>query len=100
MVASSQTLTMSSAPHCSRIFSVPFRVVSDGRNLNAVVTAGRHQAVARYELPVICLVGARLACDDDVFAMVFDSFSAEAVCRMSAVRVVRVFPVESSASIC
>ena len=86
--------------HCSGIFRVPFRVVSKGCDLNTVFIAGCHQAVARYEMPVVCLVGARLACDDNVFAMVLDSLPAEATCRMNTVRIVRIFSIQSSAGVC
>lgn len=63
-------------------------------------TTGRHQTIARYELPVICLVGAGLAGDDNMLAMVFDSFATEAVRRISTVRVVGILSIQSSASIC
>lgn len=85
---------------CSGIFRVPLRVVSKGCGLNTVFIAGCHQAVARYEMPVVCLVGARLACDNNVFAMIFDSLAAETACRMSAVRIVGIFPIQSSAGVC
>lgn len=100
IVASFPTLKSPSASHCSGIFSVPLRIVSNGCDLNTVFSTSRHQAVARYELPVICLVSAGLACDNYVFAMIFNGFSGEAARRMSAVRIVRVLPVESSASVC
>ena len=80
IVASFQTPKICSAFHCSGVFSVPFRVVSNGRDLNTVFSAGCYQAVARYEMPVVCLVSAGLACNDNVFAVVFDSFPAEAAC--------------------
>lgn len=100
IVASFQASKPQSASHCSRVLSIPLRIVSNWRDLNTMFATSRHQAVARYEMPVFCLIGARLACDNDVFAMVFDSFPAEAICRMNAVRIVRIFSIQSSASVC
>jgi hypothetical protein len=58
------------------------------------------QAVPRDEMPVVCLVRAGFARDDDVLAVVFGSFHGEAICRSVAVRIVRIFSVESSAGFC
>jgi hypothetical protein len=56
------------------------------------------QAVPRDEMPIVCLVRAGFARDNDVLAVVFGSFHGEAICRTVAVRVVRIFSVEGSAS--
>ena len=92
-MAPSQTQRVSSASHCSGVFGVPSRFISDRRDLDTVFTTGRHQTIARYELPIICLVGAGLAGDDNMLAMVFDSFATEAVRRMSTVRVVGILSI-------
>lgn len=46
-------------------------------------------------MPLFLLVGARLAGDDDVFAVVFDRFAGESVCCGRSVRIVWVFSVQS-----
>lgn len=57
------------------------------------------QAVSWYEMPIVFLVSARFTRDDDVSAMVFNSFTSKSVCRVGAVRIVRIFSVQGRASI-
>jgi hypothetical protein len=51
-------------------------------------------------MPVVCLVGARLACNNDVLAMVLDSLATEATCRRIAIRIVGILAVQSCAGFC
>lgn len=84
----------------SRIFSVPFRLIYDRFHLDAVLSTCCHQAVARDEIPVVFFIRAWLARDDDVFAVVFNSFGDEAICRICSVRIVWVFSVQGGAGDC
>jgi hypothetical protein len=87
-----------SAVYNTWIFGVPLWIVRDRLDLHTMLFTRSDQAVPREEMPIVCLVRAGFACDDDVLAVVFGSFHGEAICRSVAVRVVRIFPVERSAS--
>lgn len=59
---------------------------------------GHHQTISGDQVPLFLLVGAGLAGDDDVFAVVSDRFARESVRRWRSVRIVWVFPVQSGTS--
>lgn len=84
----------------SRIFSVPLRLVCYGLDLDAVLSTRRHQAIAWDEMPVVLLISAWLARDDDVFAVVLNRFADEAICRIRSVGIVWVFSVQGGAGDC
>lgn len=50
-------------------------------------------------MPIVFFVSTGFAGDDNMLAMIFNGFPAEAICRMVAVRVVRVLSVQSCASV-
>jgi hypothetical protein len=89
--------SISLAVQNGRVLGIPLLLVLYWRHLNAVLSTGRDQTVSGYQMPIILLVSARLAGDDDVLAVVFDCLSREAICGVLSVGVVGILSVQCRA---